>query len=67
MAETEKCPECEEMQKIHKDYCIWCSYYKNEPVNKTDELNGSEKPNSSVKIHVISMKDVPKIMEEMEK
>ena len=28
MAETEKCPECEEMQKIHKDYCIWCSNYK---------------------------------------
>ena len=30
MAETEKCPECEEMQKTHKDYCIWCSAYKSE-------------------------------------
>ena len=25
---NEKCPECEEMQKSHKDYCIWCSNYE---------------------------------------
>lgn len=59
MSDNEKCPECEEMQKSHKDYCIWCSNYKDD--------NSSENSNSSVKIPVISMEDVPKIMEEMEK
>lgn len=28
MSDNEKCPECEEMQKSHKDYCIWCSNYE---------------------------------------
>ena len=55
MTETEKCPECEEMQKSHKDYCVWCGNYKDD--------NGSE----GVKIPVISMEDVPKIAKEMEK
>ena len=55
MAETEKCPECEEMQKSHKDYGVWCCNYKDD--------NGSE----GVKIPVISMEDVPKIAKEMEK
>ena len=56
--EIKKCPECEEMQKSHKDYCIWCSNYK--------DGNSSESSNSSVKIPVISMEDVPKIAKEME-
>lgn len=30
MSDNEKCPECEEMQKSHKDYCVWCSNYKDE-------------------------------------
>lgn len=36
-------------------------------VSNTNKLNSSENSNSSVKIPVISMEDVPKIMEEMEK
>ena len=56
--EIEKCPECEEMQKSHKDYCIWCSYYKNKEF-VTDTNVGSK----GEKIPVISMEDVPKLME----
>lgn len=60
MADNERCPECEEMQKSHKDYCVWCSDYK--------DGNCSEKTNScGVKIPVISMEDVPKLAKEMEK
>lgn len=58
--EIEKCPECEEMQKSHKDYCAWCSNYK-------DDNHIAEDGKKGVKIPVISMKYVPKIMEEMEK
>ena len=52
MVETEKCPECEEMQKSHKDYCIWCSNYEGEQdcgaqmdklVSNTDEFNNAQK------------------------
>ena len=43
------------------NYCPNCGAQMDELVSKTDELN------SSVKIPVISMEDVPKIMEEMEK
>ena len=28
MSENVKCPDCEEMQKINSDYCIWCRQYK---------------------------------------
>lgn len=59
--------ECEEMQKSHKDYCVWCGNYRDELVSNTDELNSSEKPNSSERIPVISMEDVPKIAKEVEK
>ena len=30
----EKCPECEEMQKSHRDYCVWCGFYREEPPQK---------------------------------
>ena len=42
-------------------YCPSCGAQMDELVSKTDELN------SSVKIPVISMEDVPKIAKEMEK
>ena len=47
--EIEKCPECEEMQKSHKDYCVWCGFYKEESLNycvfcgaQMDEKEGEE-------------------------
>lgn len=48
--EIKKCPECEEMQKSHKDYCIWCSNYK--------DGNSSENSNSSV---IKSMDIIPNV------
>ena len=48
-------------------YCPYCGAQMDELVSKTDELNSSEKPNNSVKIPVISMEDVPKVMEELKK
>ena len=43
MSDNEKCPECEEMQKIHKDYCVWCSNYKDE--NNLEKEGGCREMN----------------------
>ena len=63
------CSNCNELLYSsweHSKYCSHCGAQMDELVSNTDELKCSEKPNSSVKIPVISMEDVPKIMEEKE-
>lgn len=51
---------------ILSNFCPHCGAQMDERVSDTNKLNSSEKPNSSVKIPVISMEDVPKLMEEKE-
>ena len=36
--EIQRCPECEEMQKSHRNYCVWCGFYKEEYEYGDDKL-----------------------------
>jgi predicted amidophosphoribosyltransferase len=62
------CSHCKESVEENRKYfyCPICGAQMVELVSNTDELKCSEKPNSSVKIPVISIEDVPKLMKEME-